>query len=291
MLAILLGLKLLATCFTLGSGGSGGVFAPALFLGAMLGGLFGHGMERLFPELAEAMSVPHALVGAYAMVGMGAVVGASTHAWLTSSIIVFEMTDSYSIILPLMLATLVSMLVARVFSRESIYTLKLARKGQHIGRGMNFSLLEKLHVQDAMFTNYVYMRPGATVSEIVQTALHARSYDFPVVTSDGTLVGMISLPDVGVAAQTEVPDLLVAADLAANSYTPLYADESLATAINKFDLHDRPTLPVMSRSEPGKIVGMLDRRQILNLHERTSLLGVPEDERPGEATANTPNHG
>ena len=285
VLLLLFFLKPLATCMTLGSGGSGGVFAPSLFLGAMLGGLYGYGMEYLFPELAAASSaVPHPLVGAYAMVGMGAVVGASTHAWMTSAIIVFEMTDSYSIILPLMLTTLVSMLVSRVFSTESIYTLKLARKGTHIGRGINLAILEKLHVADAMFTNYVYLRPGAPVEEVVRTARKARSYDFPVVTKDGTLMGMISLPDVGLAIEAEVPELLVAADLATSNYTPLYADETLASALDKFDLYDRPTLPVLSRTQENRIVGMLDRRQILNMNMRMTTLGIPEgQDKAGQA--------
>ena len=279
ILALLLLLKPIATCMTLGTGGSGGVFAPSLFLGAMLGGLYGHGMEQLFPELAAANpAVPHALVGAYAMVGMGAVVGATTHAWMTSAIIVFEMTDSYSVILPLMLTTLVSMLVSRLFSTESIYTLKLARKGKHIGRGLNLAILEKLCVRDAMFTNYVYLRPGAPVQEVVQTARKARSYDFPIVTRDGTLTGMISLPDVGLAIEAEVPELLVAADLATSNYTPLYPDESLSSALNKFDLYDRPTLPVLSREQEGKMVGMLDRRQILNMNTRMTTLGVPTEQ-------------
>jgi chloride channel protein, CIC family len=277
VLALLLVLKPLATSFTLGSGGSGGVFAPSLFLGAMMGGLFGHAMEELFPGLAATQAFPHALVGAYAMVGMGAVVGATTHAWMTSAIIVFEMTDSYSVILPLMLATLVSMLVSRSILPESIYTLKLVRMGRRIGRGLDFALLERLHVHKAMFTNYVFLRPGAPMDEIVGTARSARSYDFPVVTESGRLLGMISLPDTAMAREQEVSGLLVAADLASTNYTPLYADENLATAMHKFDLYDRPTLPVLSREEPDRIIGMLDRRQILNLHERTSLLGTPED--------------
>ena len=130
-----------------------------------------------------------------------------------------------------------------------------------------------------MFTDYVYLRPDTSLKEIVSTARRARSYDFPVVASGGNLIGMISLPDVASASETDVPELLVAADLVSVSYTPLYPDETLESAMNKFDLYDRPTLPVVDREDPSKIVGMLDRRQILNLHERVSLLGHPEREK------------
>ena len=275
-LAALILLKPLATSLTLGSGGSGGVFAPSLFLGAMVGGLFGHGVEAAFPALAGAAA--GTVAGAYALVGMGAVVAATTHAWMTSVVIVFEMTDNYSIILPLMFATVVSMAVARALDRESIYTEKLVRSGRHVGRGLDLGLLSRLHVSDAMFANYVYLSPGASLAEVVSTARRARSYDFPVVASGGNLVGMISLPDVAEASDTEVPELLVAADLVSSNYTPLFPDETLDSAMNKFDLFDRPTLPVVAPDEPGKIVAMLDRRQILNLHERVSLLGRPDED-------------
>ncbi len=275
-LGALILLKPIATSLTLGSGGSGGVFAPSLFLGAMVGGFFGHGVAAAFPELGPNSAM---LVGAYALVGMGAVVAATTHAWMTSVVIVFEMTDNYSIILPLMFATIVSTIVARALNRESIYTEKLVRTGRHVGRGLDLGLLSRLHVGDAMFTDYVYLRPDTSLKEIVSTARRARSYDFPVVASGGNLIGMISLPDVASASETDVPELLVAADLVSVSYTPLYPDETLESAMNKFDLYDRPTLPVVDREDPSKIVGMLDRRQILNLHERVSLLGHPEREK------------
>jgi chloride channel protein, CIC family len=279
-LVALVFLKPLATSLTLGSGGSGGVFAPSLFLGAMIGGLFGRGVETVFPQLIADSGT---LSGAYALVGMGALVAASTHAWMTSVVIVFEMTDNYSIILPLMLATVVSTVVARSLTRESVYTEKLVRSGRHVERGLDLALLGTLRVSDAMFANYVYLSPGATMTEIVSTARRARSYDFPVVASGGSLVGMISLPDVAASCDTDVPELLVAADLASSNYTPLFPDETLDSAMRKFDFYDRPTLPVVDRDEPSRIVAMLDRRQILNLHERVSLLGHPDDERRTEA--------
>ncbi|MCZ6875110.1 MAG: chloride channel protein [bacterium] len=118
LMAILMVVKLLATSLTIGSGGSGGVFAPSLFLGAMLGGSFGTVVHTLFPTLTAPS-------GAYALVGMAAVFAAAARAPITSVLILFEMTGDYRIILPLMLATVVSTLLA-----ERLYGVHLHLEAQ-----------------------------------------------------------------------------------------------------------------------------------------------------------------
>jgi CIC family chloride channel protein len=121
----LAGLKILATSLTIGSGGSGGVFAPSLFIGSMLGGSLG----LLFAQLVPGVPGPP---GAYALVGMGAVFAGSTHASMTAVLIIFEMTGDYKIILPLMLAVVTATLLSGVLLKgETIYTLKLTRRGGH----------------------------------------------------------------------------------------------------------------------------------------------------------------
>lgn len=116
--------ELLGNCATLGSGGSGGVFAPSLFMGAMLGGAYGHLAHALFPE-ATAGS------GAYAMVGMAAFFAAAAKAPMTSILILFEMTNDYRIILPLMTATVAGVYISHALLPQSIYILKLQRRGIH----------------------------------------------------------------------------------------------------------------------------------------------------------------
>ena len=93
---------------------------------------------------------------------------------------------------------------------------------------------------------------------------------------EGTFVRAHARRDVALARDTDVGYLLIAADLASGNHKPLFTDETLEPGMNKFDLHDRPTLPVVQRDDPTRIVGMLDRRQILNLYERVSLLGGAE---------------
>ncbi|MEE8416440.1 MAG: chloride channel protein, partial [Desulfobacterales bacterium] len=125
LMLLLIVLKMLSTSITIGSGGSGGIFAPSLFLGAMAGGFFGSIVHAAFPEITASP-------GAYSIVGMGAVVSATTHGPLTAILMLFEMTGDYKIILPLMITCIISSTTIRQLLPESIYTLKLTRKGINI---------------------------------------------------------------------------------------------------------------------------------------------------------------
>jgi len=139
--AALLVLKIIATSLTLGSGGSGGVFAPSLFMGAMLGGLFGGLVHQWFPDIT-------ALPGAYALVGMAAVFSAAARAPISGVIILFEMTGDYRIILPLMLSTGIATLLGGYLEKESIYTMKLSRRGIHLRHGRDVDIMQGVQVSE-----------------------------------------------------------------------------------------------------------------------------------------------
>ncbi len=121
LLMLLVG-KMVATSLTIGIGGSGGVFAPSLFIGAMLGMAFGQGAHQLLPGIAGP-------AGAYGLIGMGAVFAGAARAPITAVVILFELTGEYSIILPLMSAIVLATIVSRALSKETIYTAKLRRRG------------------------------------------------------------------------------------------------------------------------------------------------------------------
>jgi len=135
--------KILATSITIGSGGSGGIFAPSLFVGAMAGGFFGGVVHHLFPAVTASP-------GAYSIVGMGAVVAATTHGPLTAILMLFEMTGDYKIILPLMITCIISRLIAGRLLKESIYTFKLLRRGVDIRAGQEVNVLKSIQVKDVM---------------------------------------------------------------------------------------------------------------------------------------------
>ena len=180
--------KLFPTSITIGSGGSGGVFAPSLFIGAMLGGAFGNLVHGALPGMTAAG-------GAYALVGMGAVFAGAAHAPMTAIIILFEMTGDYRIIGPLLIATVVSSLLSEFISRKSIYTLKLIRRGVDV-IGPRPDLLDTIPVSEAMSREFEAIRPERPVAEILDSFVRGDASSMIVVDEEGRLVGIVSRSDV-----------------------------------------------------------------------------------------------
>ena len=187
MFALLL-LKVLATAFTLGSGNSGGVFAPALFMGAMTGGVFGWVTYLIVPQLSAGP-------GLYATVGMAAVFSAAARAPLTAILIVFEMTDDFHILLPLMAAVIVSTLLAEKIHKESIYTLKLVRKGIQFFRGRDMDVMSSVLVKEVMEQDLVTVTPETSIINLMHLFEATKSHGFPILNEQGNLWGVVSLGD------------------------------------------------------------------------------------------------
>ncbi len=162
-LLVLCVLKLVATVFSYSSGGAGGIFAPALFIGGMLGGAFGY-LDRLVLHHAGGE------LGAFALVGMGAVFAGIVRAPITSVLIIFEMTGSYELILPLMISNMTAYAIARHFQPTPIYEALLKQDEIHLPhRGSRIThALESLRVDDAMTKDIVFLRAEATVSKALE---------------------------------------------------------------------------------------------------------------------------
>ncbi|MGH3050726.1 MAG: chloride channel protein, partial [Gaiellaceae bacterium] len=172
LLALLAG-KVVATSLTIAIGGSGGVFAPSLFMGAMLGSAYGVGVHHLLPGVTGP-------AGAYGIVGMGAVFAGAARAPITAVIIIFELTGDYRIILPLMFAVVLAAGVSNLLSRGTIYTLKMRRRGIDIMRGRGANLMQLLNLAEAM-----QPLPDALDSETPLNEVIARLGEAP---ADGLLV-------------------------------------------------------------------------------------------------------
>ena len=157
---LLVGFKILAVAVTIGSGGSGGIFAPSLFIGAMLGGGVGTVVNLFWPASTAGP-------GAYALVGMGALVAAGTHAPITAILIIFELTGEYNIILPLMISCIIATLLATRLQTSSIYTLKLLRRGIDIHKGRAVNVLESVSVRDVVRTDMVTANPEDRLGSLV----------------------------------------------------------------------------------------------------------------------------
>lgn len=260
IMGLLLLMKLLATSFTLGSGNSGGVFAPALFMGAMLGGIVGTLGQRMWPGM-----VLHP--GAYAIVGMAAVFAGAARAPITAVLIVFEMSNDYKLILPLMMATVISTLLAEHLFSESIYTFKLKLKGITLQRGRDVDLMQGLLVKEAMTTNPYVVENTMPLKRLYDYFQETHAHSFPVVDGDHRLVGMVSVADYDRAmgeGQTNgrlVQDIATMGDILI-----AHDDEPLSEALQRIAVRSVNKMPVVSRSDPGKVIGVIRRRDIIRAY-------------------------
>jgi CIC family chloride channel protein len=252
-------MKIVATSVTLGAGGSGGVFAPALFIGAMAGGAFGSVVHALFPTWTAPQ-------GAYALVGMAAVFGGAAHAPITGVLILFEMTGNYQIMLPLMFSVVVSYLVASRVSSDSIYSLKLRRRGA-FGLKSEMSTLDLVIVADAMSEVYETVGPDMTVRELTEMARGRRTRSWPVVDEADALLGIVTETDLEryilePGHESEDESVRVS-DVMTRAVTTCSLDESLRVAFGRFADGDVQLIPVVGQDGSGTLIGVLRRREML----------------------------
>lgn len=260
LMAVLLILKLLATSFTLGAGNSGGVFAPGLFMGAILGGMVGSVAHSLWPDVAVNP-------GAYAIVGMAAVFASAARAPITAVLIVFEMSNDYKLILPLMFATVLSTFLAEFIFSESIYTLKLKLKGIQLQRGRDLDLLQSMRVQEAMTPNPFVVHTDTPLPKLGEAFQQTHSHSFPVVDEESHLVGMVSLRDYDKALEQNELDGRCVIDIATTGNLLIaYADEPLGQAIQRLGIRGINKMPVVTRQDPKRVVGVIRRSDIVKAY-------------------------
>jgi CIC family chloride channel protein len=265
LLFLLIGVKILATSITIGSGGSGGIFAPSLFLGAMAGGFFGNIVHQLLPAVTASP-------GAYAIVGMGAVVSATTHGPLSAMLIIFEMTGGYKIILPLMITCIISSVVAGQLLKESIYTMKLARRGIDIRGGKEVNILKAIRVGEVMNPETETVYEGMPLPALTDVISKSKYNSFPVVDSDKSLVGILSFYDYNEALYNEdLKNLVVAKDLATSDVVTVSTADNLYDALQKITAKDFSILPVVSPSDPACLMGVLTRRDIIGAYDKAVI--------------------
>jgi CIC family chloride channel protein len=257
--------KIFATSITIGSGGSGGIFAPSLFLGAMAGGFFGVLVHTLFPAITASP-------GAYGIVGMGAVVSATTHGPLSAMLILFEMTGDYKIILPIMTACIISSLTARQLYRESIYTLKLSRRGINIRAGKEVNILKAITVGEVMNEEVDTVAENLNLQQLGEKISKSKYNSFPVVDEEGNLSGILSYLDYQeVIFDENLKDLVVAKDIATSKVVTVSTKDDLFTAFEKISDKDFSILPVVSPEDSRQLSGILTRRDIMRAYNRAVI--------------------
>ncbi|MEU5533540.1 chloride channel protein [Streptomyces sp. NPDC020362] len=254
-LLLLLAGKMLATSLTIGIGGSGGVFAPSLFIGAMLGSAYGTGVQHLLPGSAGA-------VGAYALVGMGAVFAGAARAPITAVVILFELTGEYSIILPLMLAIVLATATSRLLSRDTIYTLKLRRRGIDLDGPAPGARIGAQHV-GAVMEALPSPLPATTALTDAADLLGLSGHGaLPVVDDAGKYLGVVTAQAVA-EALAEQPDVTPSTvGQLAEPPAPVTTDQPLAQALHALLSAAGTGLPVLDTNQ-GKPVGWLSHQSAL----------------------------
>jgi CIC family chloride channel protein len=257
-------LKTVVTSATIGSGGSGGIFGPCLFIGAMLGGLFG--------QLIGAGAPGRAVPASYALVGMAAVFAATSHAPITAILTLFEMTRDYNIILPLMLASVISAIAARHLLGDSIYTVKLSRRGIDVYAGRRLDLMSTILVGEAMtpIEEMTTVRPSTSLTDLARIFDEKHHHGLVVVDEDGRLKGIVSLSDLE-RAQTQQLVTGKVADIQTTNVRTVFPDQTLEDALRHFGALDVGRIPVVDRADRRHVVGLVRRSDIVRAYSYAAL--------------------
>ncbi len=265
-LGLLIFAKTIATSVTIGSGGSGGIFAPSLFLGAMTGGFLGSIIHGWFPD-ATATS------GAYALVTMGAVVAATTHAPISAIIIIFELTQTIDIIPALMVACVLSSLVCQLLSKDSIYTSKLRRQGIDLFKEEDPNALKGLFVRDVVDRDPEVIPASANFQTILDLVVQSNHLQFFVVDDHSQLLGAISLSEVRrlIYERETLQHLIVASDLIDTQRPAVHEDDDLSIVMQLFSGSDVEEIAVVDSEQRGRMVGTVRAKDVMEAHNRELL--------------------
>ena len=265
LLVVLCVAKVVGTCLTLASGGSGGIIAPSLFLGAAAGAALGLGLR----QAGFAADVP---VAFYALVGMGAVLGAVVHAPLAAILILFEVSGQRNVILPAMLATVVATGTARLIFRDSIYTLTLRRRGVRVGTGSDLTLLRRLTVEQVGLEPVSTLRLDTPFEQLLHISDETGATDFVVLDGHGGYAGMVVAEDIKTALlQREAIPLLLAGEVVRPELPCVRTTDDLASVLETFSRYDVNRLPVCVSGAAGRVVGLISRSALMRrYHEALS---------------------
>ncbi|MDR3044922.1 MAG: chloride channel protein [Desulfovibrio sp.] len=269
MVTILLG-KTLATAVTLGSGMSGGMFAPALFVGGMTGGVVGFAAQQIQPNVVTQP-------GGYVLVGMAAFFAGIAHAPIGPLVMVCELTQGYGLLAPLMLSSAVCILLGR---RTALYENQVENKFEspaHL-QDATVNLLATMRVRDCYTRGRVaVVEENVTLKALTDIIANTRAFTFPVRGMNGRLNGLLAVQDVrGILYEADLFDLVLAGDLA-RPLTALTEDDDLYTALLAFVETDLSQLPVVSKDNEEDVLGLLERSDLFRAYS-DSLKALREEQ-------------
>ncbi len=266
-LLVLLPVKLLATALSLGSGLVGGIFAPAMFLGACLGAIYGQILNTVLPtSIADVIASP----AAYAMVGMAAVLGSSARAPLTAILLLFELTRNYLIILPLMAAVGVSVwIVERMQAMPAVQALALPQMGVNVRHTDDRDWLQQVKVADVMGKDYLALPDTMTVTDAGWSMVQAKCYTTLVLDHAKQLVGILTLADIkrhlppagkSMGTRPTVPEVLK--NICTKEILFTHPEEPVRQATDRMVARGLQLLPVVDPEYPRQVLGVLEQHQV-----------------------------
>ncbi|HPR62831.1 MAG TPA: chloride channel protein [Thermoanaerobaculia bacterium] len=255
-------LKIVATSFTIGSRGSGGVFAPTVVIGGLVGGAFGYAAEQVFPMFVSNPT-------SYILVGMGGFLAGVANVPISALIMVAEMSHSYDLLVPIIFTVTVTYLLS---GSESIFSQQVPSRidsPAHLG-DFSVDILSQLHVRDVIRQSpEITLHEGTPFDEVVRVVTSSQQTTFPVVDESGRLISIFTLDDVkSVLPDRDVWEILVARDLGMDRFTSLSPDETLDAALRKFTATRAERLPVLDPERPGVMTGMVSRQDLLSAYHQ-----------------------
>jgi CIC family chloride channel protein len=263
-LLVLCVLKLVATVFSYSSGGAGGIFAPSLFIGGMLGGAFGY-IDRVVLQHSSSD------VGAFALVGMGAAFAGIVRAPITSVLIIFEMTGSYGLILPLMISNTTAFALARHFRPTPIYEALLHQDGIYLPhRGARLShALERLRVGSAMTKDPVTISSNTSIADALRQVENDRFSTYPVVANNHAFIGFVTEARLRRTAAEGKLDQSVATVVERSHQTQ--PDDTLVRAVITMEKFGARQLGVVDKNDGNKLIGLLTMSDVVRAHARAAI--------------------
>ncbi len=272
LLLALVVFKSLATSITLGSGLPGGLFAPVLYIGSVIGGAFGYIAQMAFPHAGIAP-------GSYALVGMGAFLSAATHAPMTAIFLLFELTASYHVIVPIMLSCVIGTAISRHFKKDSLDTVELSKAGIDLEAGKERNIMKSILVGDIMTTKLETIPENMTLRQFTEFISNTRHSNFPLVNSKGEMTGILSIQDfLGAVFEDDLLDLVVVKELATTDVITVFADENLDQAMRKIGYRNIEQLPVVDKENQRKLVGIVSRRDMVSAYNKALMARVMGDD-------------
>ncbi len=263
---LLLGAKLLATSLCIGSGMSGGILAPSLYLGATLGTAMG--------VLSAQLGLSQGLhPGFFALAGMGAMVSGTTLAPITAIMTIFELTLHYQIILPLMLACISSTLVVRFLFGYSAYEMKLARSGVNIVRGHDVGILRNLYVREFMRRDFTWLYEGAPLMLLYRELLSSPFPHFVVLDAGEELAGVVSLRDLRpvLPRYEELKHSLAVREVMTREPVTLSERDTMERAMQVFEQNHFSFVPVVEEHGSKRVSGILTKDALLSAYDQKVL--------------------